>query len=415
MLRHARRRASVLSLTASALLFAGCAHAPGPDDAAGPAPSPESRPFGAWSRALGPDVAAAAPRLSRILRDGLVREKPFQVSWPSKSKDGRPLSTAFRGSYDRHSNMAAHWAALTIARLEGDAGAIAEIVARFDGPTLENERFFVASTHARSAMRPYDQTWLALFLAELERHVVADDARAAIRAFRDECAARLLDYVEEQDFPPTASAGEPEAPASRLGGSTRPASRPESRAASRPRAPRAGWTSGAYPSAVWALAVLELAPPPDPAARARVEALRRARLPVVAAHLRAEPPENRFRGGHGYDFFHAPTLATLAERLAGANDPAFAGPRVAYPPTAAEKLPAKITLPNCHRLGFELSKTWCAAFDAGTGDEAARAAVAARLADYLRRTDAWDGDFLTVSHWIPQFVFFPLWLAAGRP
>lgn len=370
-----------------------------------------------WPAALGPEAEAALPRLRELMREGLRRRIPFQISWPETSETGEPLKTIFHGSYDRHSNMAAHWAVLVCARLAGDDATVAEIVERFDAATLATERRFIAGMHAISPVRPYDQTWLVLFLSELERHV-ADDARFEARRLRAEIEARLLDYADEQEFPPRP---EPPSPTSRAatGTSSAPTSRGASRATARPqrapRAPREGWTSGAYPSAVWALLVLELAGTVEPESAERLARVRRRKLPVVAARLRSEPPENRYRGAQGFDFFHAPTLATLAERVVALRDAGYVAEDPPYVVPEAEPLPEKILLLNCHRIGAELTKAWAAAFDAGRGDAAARAVAAARIAAVLARRDAWDGDYLTTSHWVPQFVVFPLWLAAGRP
>ena len=38
-----------------------------------------------------------------------------------------------------------------------------------------------------------------------------------------------------------------------------------------------------------------------------------------------------------------------------------------------------------------------------------------RMYALLERRDLWAEDFRSVTHWIPQYLWFALWLADGRP
>ena len=387
-MKRGRNIEMVAVMVGMACLGAGCAGVPTetPSEAAATPNPGETRAVApALLQAASPALRTALPRLMGVMYEALRQEKPYQVWWSGRRKSATSSTTAFLGSYDRHSNIAAHWALLTDARLRGDAAAVQDIVGRFDLAGLVAERKFVGDTNAVSPMRPYDQTWLVLFLAELERQA-SPDVAAVARSFREECTEMLLDYAEEQAFPPPAA----------------------------PRAP-SGWTSGAYPSAVWSITVLTLAWPTSPEHGRRLEALLADKFAAAAAVLKYETPENRFRGGHGYDFFHAGAIAALTERTAAV---AARKGTYGYAPFAAPAeapLPERISLANCHRLGFEITKLWPVAFDAGRGDPDARATLDARLDAYVARKEAWDGPFLTVSHWVPQFLFFAVWLSAGRP
>ena len=35
--------------------------------------------------------------------------------------------------------------------------------------------------------------------------------------------------------------------------------------------------------------------------------------------------------------------------------------------------------------------------------------------EILARPDLWEEDFQVVTHWVPQFLWFGIWLADGRP
>jgi hypothetical protein len=344
-----------------------------------------------FARGVAPSLAAKLPRLRELMLDGTRRKSPADRWWIPRGFTETP--TLFNASYDRHSHMAALWALATWARVDGDAEATRGIMSRFDAANLRVERAFVASTAAASPVRPYDQTWLLLLLVELERAADAETAAEA-RRFRLECEERLLAFAEESAVASTEST-------------------PTSRAARR-RDP-SPWLNGAYKSALWATLVLDLADRRSETTTSRLDALRRTKWREAVTCLGASAPENVFRLTQGYDFFHSPAIAALAARVAPATSipEDFLPPRYALP--VCEKSPDKITLANCHRLGAEITKTWPLAFDAGRGDFEARKVLNERLTELLERSDCWDGDFVTTSHWIPQFVFFALWLAAGRP
>ena len=406
-MKRGRNIEMVAVMVGMACLGAGCAGVPTETSsaaAATPIPGETRAVAPALLQAASPALRTALPRLMGVMYQALRQEKPYQVWWSGRRKSATSSTTAFLGSYDRHSNIAAHWALLTDARLRGDAAAVQDIVGRFDLTVLAAERKFVGDTNAVSPMRPYDQTWLVLFLAELERQV-SPDVAAVARTFREECTEMLLDYAEEQAFPPPAAP-----PAESESRPSPGASRPSAA----PRAP-SGWTSGAYPSAVWSITVLTLAWPTSPEHGRRLEALLAGKFAAAAAVLKYETPENRFRGGHGYDFFHAGAIAALTERTAAVAARKGTHGYAPFAAPAEAPLPERISLANCHRLGFEITKLWPVAFDAGRGDPDARTTLDARLDAYVARKEAWDGPFLTVSHWVPQFLFFAVWLSAGRP
>ena len=197
----------VAVMVGMACLGAGCAGVPTETSsaaAATPIPGETRAVAPALLQAASPALRTALPRLMGVMYQALRQEKPYQVWWAGRRKSATSSTTAFLGSYDRHSNIAAHWALLADARLRGDAAAVQDIVGRFDLTVLAAERKFVGDTNAVSPMRPYDQTWLVLFLAELERQA-SPDVAAVARSFREECTEMLLDYAEEQAFPPPAA------------------------------------------------------------------------------------------------------------------------------------------------------------------------------------------------------------------
>lgn len=339
-------------------------------------PSQASRPVGAI---LDDDLAAKLPRMRVLMKEGLDRERRVK---PDSRVTSRPKESIFRGSYDRHSNIAAHWALLSWARRTSDAAETKAILGRLGPEALEAERDWVEASRAN----PYADAWLLLLLREIGR--TSDDARvlALARDLTEKTEARLLKYLSDC---PAAGPGEPE-------------SAPESRT---PRPPqRIGrWTSGAYDSPLWAMLVLQLSPPAGVDRRTQVEGLRVDRVPAV----RALPDRE---GRPLADFLWVDSMLWMSDALADCAAPLSDYTLPDYVPPRP-----KITLGNCHSLGCEVVKLWPLAWKTSAGDAGARKAFNDRLRMCLEREDAWDGPFATVSHWVPQFVYFAVWLAEGRP
>lgn len=364
----------------------------------------ESRPFCAW---LAPDLAAKVPRVLTLMREGLHQEKP----------SGRPRSdavaggpqTLFTGSYDRHSNIAAYWSLINWARRSADERERRNLMTVFSVDALARERAYV-ETIPRGMVGPYGEAWLFLLLREIARNAGSPELRAAADAFAESLEDRLLTYAEEAPRPGTVDAQS--RPRERA--ESRPAgngSRPDSRSASRPvsrRIPRDQWLSGTYDSALWPLILVELGGPMRSETPVQLRRLRAGRLPETAAAFAARTAASRH--ANTYEFLQLSALLALADGLDAGADVRSHG----FVPEAFCPAPEKITLGNCHMLGAQLSATWPLALDAARASAGARAAFEDRLRLCLEREDAWDGPFLTVSHWVPQFVYFALWLADGR-
>lgn len=344
------------------------------------APSQASRPVGAI---LDDDLAAKLPRMRVLMKECLDREKPSGrevatiVALPKKS--------IFRGSYDRHSNIAAHWALLSWARRASDAAEVRALLGRFPVEALRAERDFIEASHAASEVRPYADAWLLLLFREIDRTSDDQEVLALARKLAADAETRLLEFIEGCPAPEPADV------------ESGPATRPF-RYSSRTR-----WASGAYDSPLWAVLALQVAPTADPGRRKRFERLRADRVTTARALAR--------RAGRSADFLWVDAMLWASDALASG-----AGSRpadYAVPPYVPPR--KEITLGNCHSLGREIVKLWPPAMKAADGDREARTLFNERLRLCLEREDAWDGPFVTVSHWVPQFVYFAVWLAEGRP
>ncbi len=339
-----------------------------------------------YGRAPAETIATALPRLRTLLLDGIAQKEPSANIWTRATK-----ATVFDGSYDWHSCIAAHWAALSMARVTGDDALRDAVLVRLTPEVLRRERALFAEIDApavaeaaastnrragdlRSFFMPYADAWLLLTLAELARVPGPDSDE--LRAFRVETETRVLAWLESTALPDL------------------PAGRKRKEAAFR----------GDYRAWLFPVLALQLAGTVREDGAARLQSLLRDRLAPHRDTLAAQ------RASQASDFLDIRAVHALVERL-----DAGVVTKIAYPvPDAFGDLPRSVTIRDCHVLGRELSALWPLACD-GRRDELALQAFEARSAELLRRTDLWADDFKVVSHWVPQFVWMGLLLAREAP
>ncbi len=301
-------------------------------------------------------LGATAP--VRGLRDAMVGALHTPGTYVSSEV---PAGSVFRTNYDWHSSVHAHWALLCLARTSGDPATQASVLQRLTPQALEAERTFLNSPAARNFEMPYGQAWLMLLTAELGR--VPSARSAPLTALRQETAARLTAWLEKTPFP------EP------------------------------GGLNANYDSWLFTFLLLQLSKP-GPQLLARLETLRASRIEPARAGIDAHVATPA-------DFLHLPSILAAVDRLpAGRAAPAL-------PATAAPVLPASITLDNCHTVGAAAVRLWPLALEAARGNVAARNLVHTRLGALEARPAAWSGDFDTVGHWVPQFMWMARWLMDG--
>lgn len=319
-----------------------------------------------------PEVGTPAYRAAIVdlLRHGL---KFTGSSANIALSQGRP--TIFDGSYDLHSCTIANWALLTDARMAQDPERVADILARATPHAIDLELGTLIDRERRLTFtRPYDEAWLAMYLAELERHV-ADDRKSELRQQRLRLEEHLRAWMEGQVFPEHLF--KDEGPA----------------------------ICGFYRSWLWAWVLLTWSDPVSDDLRADLVRWRSERI---------EPSRVLIAEGvtsHALDFLWVPAVFALIDRL---DREATESPPV-YDPGTLPDWPVSVKISTVHVLGIEICRTWPLAIDAGRGDESARATHRARIDTLLERDDLWRGDFDAVAHWIPQYLWIGLWLEAGRP
>lgn len=322
-----------------------------------------------------PELREVVPRLRDLMLEGIDTKVP-NVAIHRRALRKVGGATIFDGSYDWHSNLFAHWALLVIARTEGDAELDALLLERLTPAALEHERAIAQALNSEMLLTfPYDHGWMLMLLAELERH--HDPVPVSLREFRVETEARILRWLEENPFPEN---DDPKL----LGGRR---------------------FIGFYRSWLFAWLQVALAGPVGEGSAEKLEALARERIApqraAIAAH--AQP--------HEWDFLWLPAVLALVEDLG-----TFAGEEpTPYTLDELGALPARVTLSDVHVLGVEISKLWGLSVEMRRGYADARAAFHLRYHEILARSDLWEEDFEVVTHWVPQFLWFAIWVADGRP
>lgn len=303
-------------------------------------------------------TALRTNRLRNVILEGISILRPHE-----KASPGAGL---FRGSFDWHSAVHAHWALLSIARTRGDSGLEARLRKRFNAGAVQAERKFLNGD--QSFENPYGRAWLLMVLSELARRSWAPNTLAA---FRTETEDVVLQWLEMSAYPESST--EPKFIAT-------------------------------HNSWLFAYLLMVLSQP-RPDAVKRLGVLRKKKLePQRAAVARAKHTPD--------DFLYLPAVQAMIDRI----DPATVGTPAAFPAGESPALPdPPLTFANAHSAGAALVRIWPHAIDSHAGDKKACARFQARMNEMFSRTDQWADAFDLVAHWVPQFMWMALWLEAGRP
>jgi hypothetical protein len=310
---------------------------------------------------VNPDSKELRKELLLLMRAGIQVETPNHGIF--KDEEGGSL---FSGSYDWHSCVIAHWCLLVAARTGKDKELETWLIERLDMESLGREVGLIEGRDLkRSATFPYDEAWFLMMLVELMERSNAPDELTRWRVLIEE---RLLNWLEESPFP---------------------------------KSPKRGFI-GSYGSWLNTYLLVVWSQPEREETLLRLRALHTEKIRPRSEEL------GQLKTGSGYDFLWVPAINALLQRsLDNVHSP--------YDPGPPQALPAKVIVATVHPLGVAISRTWPDAFDAGLGDERARARYHQHLSHFIARKDLWAGDFDACTHWLPQYLWIGLWLSDGRP
>ena len=256
----------------------------------------------------------------------------------------------FTGNYDYHSSVHAHWALLSMARLSEDAALQARILKRLSPDNLAAEHQFLAADTEFEL--PYGRAWLALLLSELELH---PHGYAELSRLRELIEAQVLEWLEITPFEADA-----------------------------PKTAGANIACGSHQSWLFAYLLLQLSEASAPTQK-RLDRLF-PRIDAARHRIAQTRPTD-------YDFLYLPAVLYVIDRTRGAAATAYGHSTRAHWKTLERS--------NCHTAGAGVTRLWPRAFE-GRYSRALRAV--------LQKREQWAGDFLFVSHWVPQFIWLGVML-----
>lgn len=268
--------------------------------------------------------------------------------------------TKFDGSYDWHSDVHAHWALLSMARLTGDQELESKMQSILTMARIETEYTFLTTDGSYIFERPYGRSWLLLLLQELSlRPDFQNNNR--FQYIRSELNNDILKWLEKTAFPENTTTNE---------------------------------LIGSHESWLMSLFLFKVANQNDPSLLAQVHSLIERRL---------RPMEQKIKGRtmDAFDFLFLPSLVYLI-------DPKeyYTGPMLPVPPPT-EKL-------ACHYPGAVQVSIWAHSFQCyNSGDTQSCLMARNTTQEFMANIKLWKEDFDCVSHWVPQFVWMNHWLSLG--
>jgi hypothetical protein len=369
----------------TALSAVSCSHA-GLDSGRGPASGPE---LGASACLASPSTSAGAShpslqdRVGQIawLRDSI--ERSLTQTEPNDTyKHGSGPDHVFNGNIDWHSSVHAHWALLSMARATHDAALEARVLQRLTPAAFAAEAARLAQSPPDPAMElPYGQGWLLMLFHELDRHPGSAGASPEGQALRRATEERVLAYLEHSAFPEGKRGG--------LLTRNDPS-----------------YFSREHTSWLFAYWLLKLSQPSE------VVAERFARLSARVEAQHAALLKQTVNGPK--DFLYLPAVLWLVDHAAPVGEPQWAYAEPLSP------LPSRpVTTNNAHQSGAVMVSLWPYAVQSALGDRASCEhfnAVFDRLIsqpEYWRFDPATPSTFVSVGHWIPQFMWMGILLEQG--
>ena len=275
----------------------------------------------------------------------------------------------FGGNLDWHSSVHNHWALLSIARITNNASLERRLMARITPAALEDERLRLALGNPAGEL-PYGQAWLLLMLQELARRDVGRTLEA--QRLRNQVEQNVLTYLERTRFPEDGER-----------------------------------FSRAHTSWLFGYMMLKLSQP-SPAVRSRFAQLQSR---VEANRLELE----RQTWNSPAHFLYLPAVLSILDQIALPRTPQLA--RYAAQASEPPRLPMKSS--NAHQAGAWMVSIWPHASQSFRKDRASCEIFNRGLNAIFAQPEYWENSvnqpstFITVGHWVPQFMWMGIALEQG--
>lgn len=282
------------------------------------------------------------------------------VIWKSihnyHSPDGE---SDFKGSYDWHSDVHAHWALLSMARVTKDAVLEKKMMSILTMDRIEKEFKFLMSPDNLNFEKPYGRTWFLLLLKELSFRQMGNTIR--FQEIRMALTKDVLAWLASADFPENK------------------------------------WDKsliGSHDSWLMSLFLFDSAKTQNAKIREALRKLISNKMIPLSDSIENHPMDS-------FDFLYLPALKYLIK-----PDHRYQSVNLSLP---TDKDFA------CHYPGAIQVSLWAHSGQCSRKDIVACNLVRKVTSDFFKQTGLWKDNFDCVSHWVPQFMWMTHWLSMGRP
>lgn len=264
----------------------------------------------------------------------------------------------FRGSFDWHSDVHAHWALLSMARITKDADLEKKMLDILTIERLEKEYQFLTSKQYINFEKPYGRAWFLLLLWELNHRAIAKNEK--FKTIRKNLTDDMIQWLSNSNFP-------------EAGGDT---------------------LIGTHDSWLMGLFLFDTAKSQNVKTRKVVTDLVQNKMLAFADKIENHQMED-------FDFLYLPALKYLLH-----PDHRYQNSSLPLPST---------TQFACHYPGAIQVSLWAHSAQCARRDSNACAVVKNISQEFYKQTLLWKDNFDCVTHWVPQFTWMTHWLSMGKP
>jgi hypothetical protein len=282
------------------------------------------------------------------------------VIWSSiNNKHTAEGSTQFNGSFDWHSDVHAHWALLSIARLTKDTDLEKKMLSILTIERLEREFQFLMSPEWIEFEKPYGRTWMLLLLWELNHREISKNQR--FQKIRWDLTQDMLVWLQSAHFPEQTWDGS---------------------------------LIGTHDSWLMSLFLFDAAKSQNVKINAHIRQLIQSKMIPLAEKIESKEMEDN-------DFLYLPALKYLIN-----PDHRYENAHLSIPTSPGYA---------CHYPGAIQVSLWAQASQCARHDVKACESVKTASKSFFIQSVLWKKDFDCVAHWVPQFVWMTHWLSLGKP
>lgn len=265
----------------------------------------------------------------------------------------------FKGSYDWHSDVHAHWALLSMARVTKDAALEKKMLSILTFERIKKEYNFLMLPERSQFEKPYGRAWFLLLLKELNYRDISKNSE--FQKIRTNLTLDMLTWLQKSDFPENA------------------------------------WDKsliGSHDSWLMSLFLFDTARSHNNKIKNAFNNLVQTKMVPLAQDIETHPMDS-------FDFLYLPALKYLISPDHRYTD------QFLNLPTDSDFA--------CHYPGAIQVSLWALSGQCARKDTAACEQVKKVSSEFYHQTALWKDNFDCVSHWVPQFIWMTHWLSLGKP